>query len=85
MHFYEIKVNFEGSELFVISEDRKQISVSCLVCKQKRHLCLEWQQSFFTIKQVTMLQEQQHKNGRMKDLWTTLLKGPLDHDQRSFL
>jgi len=47
MHFYGVKVNFEGSELFVISEDRKQISVSCLVCKQKRHLCLEWQQSFF--------------------------------------
>jgi len=25
----------------------------------------------------------QHKNGRMKDLWTTLHKEPLDHDQRS--
>jgi len=33
MHFYGVKVNFEGSELFVISKDRKQISVSCLVCK----------------------------------------------------
>jgi len=35
MHFYGVglKVNFKGSELFVISEDRKQISVSCLVCK----------------------------------------------------
>jgi len=33
LHFYGAKVNFEGSELFVISRDRKQISVSCLVCK----------------------------------------------------
>jgi len=33
MHFYGVKVNFKGSELFVISEDRKQISASCLVCK----------------------------------------------------
>jgi len=33
MHFYGVKVNFERSELFVISKDREQISVSCLVCK----------------------------------------------------
>jgi len=33
MHFYGAKVNFEASELFVMSEDRKQISVSCFVCK----------------------------------------------------
>jgi len=33
MHFYEVKVNFKGSELFVISGDNKQISVTCLVCK----------------------------------------------------
>jgi len=26
---------------------------------------------FFLIKQVAMFQKQQHKNGRMKDLWTT--------------
>jgi len=33
MHYYGAIVNFEGSELFVISKDRKQIYVSCLVCK----------------------------------------------------
>jgi len=33
MHFYEVKVNFEESQLFVMSEDWNQISVSCLVCK----------------------------------------------------
>jgi len=32
-----------------------------------------------------MFQKQQHKNGRMKDLWTTLHKGPLDHDQKSIV
>jgi len=47
MHFYAVKVNSKGFELFVISKDRKQISVSCSVCKKKRHWCLEWQQSFF--------------------------------------
>jgi len=40
---------------------------------------------FFTIKQVAMFQYQQHKNGRVKDVWSTLHKGPLDHDQRSFV
>jgi len=33
MHIYGVKVNSEGSELFLISVDRKQIPVSCLVCK----------------------------------------------------
>jgi len=33
MHFYGVKVNFERSKLFVISQDRKQISVSSLVSK----------------------------------------------------
>jgi len=46
MHFYGVKVNFAGSELFVISKDRKQISVTCLACKWKQHICLEWKQSF---------------------------------------
>jgi len=40
--------------------------------------------SVLLIEQLTMFQQQQHENGQIKHLWTTLRKGPLDHDQRSF-
>jgi len=47
MHFYGVKVNFEGSELFAISKDRKQISVSSLVVQVEATLMSGLAAEFF--------------------------------------